>query len=62
MRRKDYKLIAQALFEAKPASQELLARSVWSFIVTKLKSRFHDENPSFNAERFVRQCEKGVLK
>lgn len=64
MGRKDYELIARILREARPnparytKSDYTWARSTWTTVVRVAAHRLGEENPTFDAERFVKACEK----
>lgn len=54
MTKKDYELIAQALYKSKPQNDKAL--DAWAMVVRSLYTELRIENPKFNTTRFIKAC------
>ena len=60
MTRKDYKLIAQALYQSKPAPHHgVTADAQWHFTRSKICQALAQDNPRFDPVKFLSACNEG---
>jgi len=61
MTRKDYVLIAQAMYDIRPASyDDQSARVQWELDCESLAQTFKRHNPRFDHKRFFEACNEGT--